>query len=136
MPDIDVTDVVLDGHIAGESFLVERRLQTVNDFGESTTTTVQLGATGAVSPTGDNSIIREQAFQTQAKTIRVITTFDLRGPTRGEAGKKFDADVVLWRGGRFVVAVVNDYSQYGQGFIEAECMNMLLADLAPGVGIA
>lgn len=122
MPEIDVTEVLLDSDIAGESFVVIRRTELVNIFGERTNPygNKRELAIGSVTPTGENSLVREEGFQTQTKTIKVITPTLLRG-TAKYAGQKFDPDIVLWRGDYYVVRTVEDYSQYGVGMIEAEC---------------
>src|SRR5579871_6678910 len=107
--------------VAGETFTVLRRFETVNSYGESTVTTKQYPAVGSVTPGGDNSLSREDAFQTEAKTITVVTAFLLRGPSTNPAGQNFQPDIVVWRGDSYVVRSLNDYSRYGAGLVEAEC---------------
>jgi galactose-6-phosphate isomerase len=53
------------------------------------------------------------------KDIVVHTTFRLRGPTRG-----FQPDVVIWNGNRYVVRDIRDWTQFGVGYIRAECESM------------
>jgi hypothetical protein len=129
MPEIDLSWVALDSYLAGEAFQVERRVQTVNSYGEVGITTTVLDGIGGISPTGSNSMVREDAFQSKSKTIRVITTFPLRGPSIA-SGQDFQPDIVLWAGDRYVVVSINDYTHYGVGFVEAECTNMNFTEQA------
>lgn len=132
MAEIDVSDIIADGFISGDSFTVIRRLETVSDFGRVVITETRIPAFGQVTPTGDNSLVRAEAYQTQANTIKVITNFPLRGPAKDSAGNQYQPDVVEWRGAPYVVRVLNDYSAFGVGFVEAECSSMALIDPAPG----
>lgn len=133
MPQIDVSDVTLDPEIAGERFSVVRRAEVVNDFGESVVVSrTYPRVPGSVTPTAPNSLAREEAYQTQQKTIQVIARFRLRGVARDGAGAKFQPDLILWRGDAYLVTTVDDYSQYGAGFVRADCASTDYEDVAPG----
>lgn len=124
---IDLTDVLLDPEIAGQTFTVIRRREVVNESGQGVPGTppeIIKNVVGQISPVGDNSLLREVAFQTQGQTIQVITQYRLRGATaEPTTGAQFQPDLVFWRGDYFVVSTVNDFSQYGNGFIVAECIS-------------
>jgi hypothetical protein len=131
MPFIDVDDVLRDPDIAGTTFSVIRRAETVNNYGETTTTdTVIPNCIGAIFPTGDNSLVREEGYTTKSATITVVTTFFLRGASK-QAGANYQPDIVLWNGDHYLVSTVNDYSQYGAGMIEAECIATEFVPQAP-----
>lgn len=133
MPDIDVTDLLSDPDIAGDEFTVKRRQETVNTFGRSVVATVPLDACGPVFPAGDNSLIRQDAFDAEANTITVVTEFRLRGPSKS-GGLQFKADLVEWprqSGNHYIVRTTNDFSRYGAGMIEAECTSIDFSDEAP-----
>ena len=132
MPEIDVSDIILDPFIAGEQLTVLRRTETIGSNGVTTIveTTVTPAPYGSVRPTGANSLVREDAYQQQAKTIRVVTNFALRGAANdGTAG--YQPDVVVWGGSRFLVQTVEDYSRYGAGMIQADCTSMNFIDPPP-----
>jgi hypothetical protein len=120
---IDVDDVIFDPFVAGQFVTVVRREQEVNEQGEGVETDTTIpNVVASVTPTGDNSLVREEAFSAQAQTIRVITAFRLRGQTKDPStGKSFLPDIVLWHSDSYIVKIVNDYTPYGAGFIEAEC---------------
>lgn len=130
MPDIDVTDVVLGSEVAGEWFRVVRRVQVVDEDGISSVTQVNYSAVGSIAPVGDNSLLREESFETMTKSIKVITTFRLRGPSN-QGQQTYQPDIIIWKGDSFVVRVLNDWSQYGVGMIEAECSSEDFIDQAP-----
>lgn len=147
---IDVTDVILDPMVAGQTFSVVRRREYINDFGEQQLVAVQVtGVVGQVSPTGDNSLVRDAAFSSQQQTVRVITAYRLRGASRspgsappltwddginwdltgftwdqGVGAATFQPDLVLWHGDYYIVQSINDYTPYGAGFMECECTSI------------
>lgn len=125
MPFISVTEVILDPDVAGTSFEVKRRQEVVNNFGESTTPLgpVWLPAVGSITPVGDNSLIREDAFASQADAVLVITTFALRGVGKDEQDNVFQPDIIRWEGQEYTVMVVNQYGTAGDGFVAAECVS-------------
>src|ERR1039458_3761681 len=125
MAEIDVSELTLDPFLMGEHFTVLRRQDVVNDFGESVTTNVTLPGIGAVYPSGENSLLSHEAFQTQARAITVVTKFALRGSSRdqGQAeAQLFQPDVVLWLGNHYQVRKVESYSQFVAGFVQADCI--------------
>jgi hypothetical protein len=130
--DIDVTDVLLDPMIAGERFTVLRRRELVNNLGVAEWQWETFpNIIGSVTPTGDQSLVRDEGFQAQAKTILVITAFKLRGESKDEARRNYQPDVVVWNENYYMVRTVDDYSRYGAGFVQAECSSTDLVDQAP-----
>lgn len=131
MPDIDVTDLLVDPEIAGDTFDVIRRKQVVDAHGTTTVVpTLFQNVTGSVTPTGDQSLVRAEAYETQANTIKVITTFRLRGVSK-EGGDSYLPDVVVWAGSNFEVKSLNDWNRFGAGMMEADCASIDFADQAP-----
>lgn len=122
MPYVDVTRVLASPMVAGQKFFVRRRVEAVNEFGELVTSETLLPAVGSVTPTGDNSLLREEAFQTQSESIRVVTRFRLRGASKDEIGTRFQPDIVVFNAQDYLVRVVNEYNQFGAGMVEAECI--------------
>lgn len=121
MPDIDVTDVVLGSAVAGDEFIVIRRVETVGDNGESSVEVFRYPAAGSIQPEGDNDLEREADFDTGVHTIAVITPFRLRLSATDGKGVSFKPDIVGWNGNNYVVKTVEDYSHFGRGLIQAIC---------------
>ena len=76
-------------------------------------------------------MLREEAFTTDAKTIRVMTAFMLRGPSTDRTAQNFQPDLVIWRGNAYVVRTLEDFSQFGAGMVIAECSSINYVDNAP-----
>ncbi len=121
MPFLDVTDLLADPDIAGEPFTVIRRSEGSYDHGRPVIETTTLPAMGSITPTGDNSLVRAEGYETSAKTILVVTTFPLRGSSQDDTDLQWHPDIVKWKGDYFVVRSLDDYSQYGAGLVAAEC---------------
>lgn len=120
---IDVDDVIFDPFVAGQFVTVIRRRQEVDERGEGVEALTTISnVVASVTPTGDNSLVREEAFSSESQSIRVITAYRLRGQNREPStGRSFLPDLVLWHDDYYIVKVVNDYTPYGPGFIDAEC---------------
>lgn len=135
MAKINVTNITRDRFIAGDRFSVIRRRETINGFGESEKGHVVFdGVVGSVQPTGNNSLLREEAFQASAKTIKVITRFRLYSAQRDEAGFNYQPDLIYWGSNYYLVRILNDFTAFGAGFVEAECLSHQFDDLALGNG--
>lgn len=130
MPQLDVSEGLGDSLMSGEKFTVIRRQQVVNNFGETTTQTQNFQVRGSITP-ARSELMREEAFQTQTKIIRVITSFRLRFLSEKVGGIQYQPDVVLWNGNHYLVRTLDDYSRYGQGFVQAECSSIDFVDNPP-----
>jgi galactose-6-phosphate isomerase len=130
VPFIDVSDVITDPMVAGDEFIVIRRRATVNDHGEGEDAApLRFQAVGSITPVGDNSLVREEAYETQTNAIQVITEFALRGAGVDKQGNEFQPDQVEWDGDTYTVRVVDNYSKFGAGFVRAECVTQSLASV-------
>jgi hypothetical protein len=137
MAQLDVTDVLLDPDVAGDSFIVVRRQEVVDNNGFSQLTITKIPAFGHVSPTGENSLVRLDAYQQKARTIQVITNFALRGPSEDAFGRKWQPDIIQWQPPwasealHFIVVTINAFTNYGAGFVSAECTTIDFVDQYP-----
>ena len=131
MPLVDVSDILTDIDVAQQSFQVLRRTENVNQFGESTWSTETINAVGAVQPSGDEGLVREEGFDAQAKSIKVFTQFRLRGVSKGPSSSRFKPDIVVWNDNYFEVISLDSYGTFGRGFVEAECTSIHYVDLPP-----
>lgn len=132
MAELDVTDVLLDADVAGDAFTVLRRLEVVGQNGVSTVRVETVpNVAGSVQPTGDSSLLREEALDAGAKTIKVVTPFRLRGPSQTTGTANYKPDQILWRGDAYEVRVLDDWTEYGGGFVEAECSQIVYVGTPP-----
>jgi hypothetical protein len=133
MPSLDLSEA-FDPEII-DTFDVIRRKQVTNDFGEADNgSTVFSAVTGVVDAGDDNKIAIHTDEQHFGKTISVVTKFRLRGVSKvGSA--EYAPDLILWNGDYFKVIVVEDYSRYGLGWIQAQCTSEDFVDQAPPIGV-
>lgn len=137
MSRLDVTDLLFDPDVGGEPFQVIRRREAVNTYGEGANTEFNPVAgnglaSGAVYPSSRNALVREEAYSTNMKSMTVVTTFRLRGSSK-TGGESFQPDLVVWGGDRYIVREVRDYSRYGAGFIEADCLQIEFTGAPPNI---
>src|SRR5580698_10692341 len=131
MPLLDLSSV-LTSPMLWDTFTVNRRIQTVNNFGIATVAVQAIaGLFGVVYPSNENELKRYPDLQVQDKAITVITRFALRGETETTADPSvsYQPDIVVWGSNNFVVRKVEDWSQYGPGFLLAICTSMDLVDM-------
>lgn len=129
--DIDVTELLTDPDTGGAVFDVIRRREVVgsNGFGVVAEQLIE-GVVGAIYPTGNNSLVREEAYSLGVDSIMVVTQFRLRMASAVGA-IKFQPDLVVVNGERYIVKTNNGYTQYGAGFMVAECLGIAFNDEAP-----
>lgn len=123
MPSVDVSFELLgDPMVAASAITVVRRRTWTDKNGIEQNAAVTVpGVFGSVAPTGDNNFVRESDFQSQARTITVITRFPLRAVSEDEDGVQWQPDMVLWRGVHYLVRGLGDYEHVGSGFVGATC---------------
>jgi len=120
MPLIDVSDILTDPDFA-TTFDVIRSVSTTAITGLASVAQTTYSAVIGVVTSNEGDLLLRQAEGSMIKgSITIHTQFRL---TDGQGSN--DADEITWNGARYVVSNVNDYSQYGAGFI---CAN---ADLKP-----
>jgi hypothetical protein len=124
-PQLDVT-IVLTSPMFMDTFTVVRRESGVNAQGRTAVIETQIPTTGVVQPSGANTQERPKDYATGRKSCLVITKFRLRQQTQG-----YLPDLVLWRGDDYLVETVEDYTNYGNGFVQAYCTSQDLQDEPP-----
>jgi hypothetical protein len=101
-----------------DTFTVARQSQTINSSGFAVNTpTVTPPLYGVVTSDQGKRLQRGTDAERIAQTITIITTFELSAG----AGTGQTADVVNWNGQQYTVTHIDDYSRFGQGFIQATC---------------
>lgn len=122
MPFVDAAlDALLDPMVAATPFSVVRRRSWTNTNGFQQQSSLTQRGIGSVTPTGDNSLSREDGFQSQPKTILVITRTFLRSAAEDADGFEWQPDLVLWQNNHYLVKSLEDFGQFGGGFVAATC---------------
>ena len=115
MPLLDVTDVVTDPDF-NCPMVVYRNAQQVGQDGIARLTPTGVRFFGVV--TNDKGDVLDR-FPGGERTEGSITVHTRTRLIEGKTG--FTADIVEFQGRKYTVAAVNDYSQWGRGFIAARC---------------
>lgn len=124
-PQLDV-NIVLSSPMFMDTFTVVRRNSGVNDQGRMVTVETPMPTTGIVQPSGANTQDRPKDYATGRKSCLVITQFRLRAQSDG-----YMPDLVLWRGDDYLVETIEDFTNYGRGFVQAYCTSQDLQDAPP-----
>lgn len=111
---LDVSEALVDPMLL-DTFDVVRRAETVNSTtGRSEVTeATTAGVSGVVCSAGPNDLQRLPEQDRMGRHISVVTLHRLRGPTPG-----YKADILVWKGDRFLVKVLDPYPQFGRGFVQ------------------
>ena len=113
MAQLDVTDILSDPDFV-DALVCERIAQTIGDDGMATGATTILPFFGVVTSNNGDVLERIATGERIKGSITIHTKFTLRDSDG-------TADIVQWRGRRYTVSSVNDYSHFGQGFVVANC---------------
>jgi hypothetical protein len=123
VPNLDVTDLLLDPDFATAGLICLRSQEVVGQDGVAVQTPAQQTFTGVVTAGKGAVLDRLDGASRTRDSILIHTTFRLRVSAAGYA-----ADVVIWQGNRYTVSQVNDYSTFGRGFVAATCDLQALTD--------
>ena len=127
---LDVSDVLLDPDFTN-SFVVQRRLETVDVNGRSQVQTFSAPSFGVVTAASPNDLERLPESDVYRRVISIVTKFKLRGETKDASGNNWKPDLIVWQGDHYLVREIDLYSQFGAGFIQALCSSEDLVDKPP-----
>lgn len=113
---LDVSDVVLDPDFMDAGLICCRMTQTVDEYGRASNSEAQTAFSGVVTSDKGDILHRNADGSRIIGSILIHSVFRL---SDGSAGQ--DADEIIWRGRRYTVVNVNDYSHFGRGFVCATC---------------
>ncbi|MDR3488809.1 MAG: hypothetical protein P4M05_28390 [Bradyrhizobium sp.] len=123
MPFLDVTDNLSDPDFA-TTFDVFRSATTAGDNGETQLSEPSdptfPGVIGVVLPANSNDLRRmaDAGLERMTGALTIFTTFNLlAGGTL--SGVKYTADIIVWKDRQYTVFTVDDWSQFGAGFVRA-----------------
>lgn len=121
-PFLDVSDITLDPDLA-DSVNVIRREAVVNAYGENTTPApVRFDdIVGTVTQASPNDLMRAIPDYTAAgQVISFVTPFRLYGPAK-DGLQRFQPDLIEWNGDIYIVKVLEPYTRFGAGQVQALC---------------
>lgn len=123
MASLDVSDVLSDPDFASSFTVTSTTVSMATGVPVSTVAT-PVAASGVVIP-GKSSIRRLDDGSRVTAFIDIYTQFPLSAGTKATDTNSRAADIVTWHGRQFTVAVIEDWTDFGAGFLHAS------ADLLP-----
>jgi galactose-6-phosphate isomerase len=116
MAQIDVTDLLSDPDFVDILCLVTRK-PSINSFGENILQEVSVSTVGCVQPASGRVI------QRIPESLRVsnMSSFWLKGEIIASAPGKYSS-IIVFKGKRFQVQTVFDWTNWGQGYTEGVCV--------------
>jgi hypothetical protein len=132
MAQIDMSQA-LTNPLSLTKFSVIRQNQVINNWGETKIDVEMIPVVrGVVFPEGPNGLSRRPEAQTNAKTLVIFTRFALRGASiSANTDGSYQPDIIVWNGNRYLVAEIEDYSNYARGFIKVRAASTQEMDQAP-----
>lgn len=120
MPFLDVTDVLYDPDFA-TTISVARTTTTVSTLGETVQTPATIsGIVAVVTPANSNDLKRMAEAERLGGAIAIHTTYQLHaGGLMPDGVTNATADIVTWQGRQYSIFSIDDWTQFGAGFVRA-----------------
>jgi hypothetical protein len=112
---LDVTELLTDPDFVDLGLLCQRNVQIVGNDGLAMLTPANGNFVGSVFA-GESKLNRGSDGQYIKGRITIITKFGLIDGQQGNT-----ADIVTWQRKRYTVTEVEDFSNWGAGFVRARC---------------
>lgn len=116
MARLDVTEILTDPDFVDTNLVCERSTQAIGTDGIAVNSTKDLRFSGVVTSDQGDILERMPGVERIKGSINIHSRFILNDGAPNQT-----ADVVRWRGRRYTVSNVNDYSHFGRGFMVATC---------------
>lgn len=116
MATLDVSRVINDPRFFDRGLVCNRNTQTINDKGRAVNTPASTPFSAIVTANDGLKLDRMPDGSIVSGAINVVTRFRLTQGIRAS-----DADEITWRGNKYTVMTVKDYSHFGRGFVKAVC---------------
>lgn len=127
---LDVSEVLSDPMICS-TFDVIRRSEVIGQNGRVNVDAVTHGdILGVITAAGSNDLERLDDNQRTGRNISVVTSFRLRATAPG-----YQPDLIGWQGDFYVVKMLDPYTQYGAGFVQAIAGSLDFQDAPPSDGV-
>jgi hypothetical protein len=111
------TDLVLRNVRWRQRFTVYRTFRAANDYGRGETEETELDVAGEVQPTDGGDLERLDAGDRARESVTVWCATPLSA-----GGDNSEPDEIEYRGTRYIVRSVRDWTDYGAGFCRAVCV--------------
>lgn len=116
MAQIDITELLVDPDFIDPISIIHR-ISTVNNFGENVLVESVATGYGSVQPATGKTIQRLP----EGLRVADVSEFYVKG-TLVTDGSSLYPDILVFRGLRYQVQTVNDYSNWGAGWCQGTCV--------------
>lgn len=116
MPLPDMSDILTDPDFLTFDIPGTRQIQTIGNNGRATNAAQAFTFDGVVTSDKGDVLERSAIGERIDGAILIVTDYILLDGRTG-----ISADLVTVKGRQYTVKQVNDYSEYGQGFVQAYC---------------
>lgn len=116
MAQIDVTELLTDPDFIDDCSLIHR-VPTVNTFGRNTLSETTVTTVGSVQPASGKTLQRLP----DALRVADVSSFWIKGTIVADGTSQYP-DIVSFRGKRYQVQTVLDYTNWGEGWCEGTCV--------------
>ncbi len=116
MANVDVSELTLDPDFVDPCVLIHRTT-TVNSFGENILTESNFKTVGSVQPASGKTLQRLP----EALRLADVSSFWIKAGIVVGAGVTYP-DIISFRGRRYQVQTVQDWSNWGAGWAEGTCI--------------
>lgn len=116
MGDIDVTDLLLDPDFV-DPMVIIRRTSCTDNFGENKLREDGFNTFGAIMPASGKTLQRIP----DALRVAGVMSFFVKGQIVSD-GQTLYPDLLVFKGSKYAVQVVFDWSNWGQGWVEGTCV--------------
>jgi hypothetical protein len=113
---LDVTEILYDPDFTDEMCLVDR-VPAINSLGENTLKEVSVNTVGSVQPASGRVIQRLP----EALRVANVSSFWIKGTITAAAPGKYSS-VIVFKGQRYLIQMVFDFTNWGAGFCEGVCV--------------
>ena len=128
MPLVDVTELLSDPDFV-EDFTVIRSTRTMDQHGRVVDLPGQYSTYGSIQPTSGSTLMILPEAERVGAFITVVTMFPLIALSDTTA-----PDRIIWHNKTYQVKLLNDWTDYGQGFVSAVCeLIHMTPDIGPSV---
>lgn len=117
MPNLDVSDVLLDPDFMSKGIECKKTAVVIGDDGRSKTTVTNHKFNGVVTSNDGFKLDRRPDGTVIKGAINIHTRFVL-----SEGDESHQADEITWQGRDYIVLQTKPNLQYGRGFTKAICI--------------
>jgi galactose-6-phosphate isomerase len=110
-----------------DDFVIVRQVEVIDQHGRSVVlSSTNIAAVGVIGPTSPDDLQRLPEGDYTNKAITIVSQTRIQGNSPG-----VKADEILWHGSRYLVRALDDFTQYGAGFVQAVAVSIDPLDPPP-----